>query len=224
MAIKVVAFDVHDTLARWCPDRVSPIEVRALLARFGMDVSYQALEAARQGVFFIDGAQRQITCWTDFLALMFERLGLPARLDVLSEVAVLYERRETLTPYPDAAAAVSAARRAGLVVCVFTTLPRFITDDALREIDPHLEHFFNGPAVGAAKGSRAFYETIPRRLGVRGDEILCVGDDPLGDCLLPAESGWRPVLLDRRGDRKTDDPAGRFEIIGSLGELGRYWA
>ncbi len=58
MAIEVVAFDVHDTLAHWPAGRVRAVEVQDLLADFGVPISYQAFEAARQGVFLLDAPRR----------------------------------------------------------------------------------------------------------------------------------------------------------------------
>src|SRR6185503_19964339 len=63
MSIRAVAFDVHDTLAYFAPGRVRPIEVQRLLQSCGLSISFQAYEAARQAVLFLDGARRPIAGW-----------------------------------------------------------------------------------------------------------------------------------------------------------------
>lgn len=220
MPIKVMAFDVHGTLAHFKPDSVRPIDVQRLLERFGVHISYQAFEAARQAVLFLDGPTRPIEGWPDFLALLFGRLGRPISVDVLPDVVRLYERGHDLEVYPDAVEALRTARAAGLTTCAFTTLPRFMLGDAWPQLEPHLDHYFDGSEIGLAKGDRRFYERITDRLGVRPDEILAVGDDPICDVELPAEAGWRSILLDRtdcRGERRV----GRIARIRSLAELGQ---
>lgn len=221
MATKVIAFDVHGTLARFAHDRVRPIEIQRLLERFDIHISYQAYEAARQSVFFIDGCTRRIEGWTDFLALLFARLNAPVSLDILPDVVSMYEKRDSMVVYPDAVEALASARAAGFITCTFTTLPQFMVYDAWHELAPHIDHYFGAAEVGIAKGDRRFYERIGEKLGVAPNEILCVGDDPLGDCELPAETGWRPVLLERAA---TNHPGpSPFPRIRSLEELPRHY-
>jgi len=199
MPIRVLAFDVHGTLAHWPRGRVQPIDVQRLLARVGIDISYQAYEAARQSVFFIDGAKRRLENWMDCLALLFDRLEVRVPLDVLPAVAHLYEQRDDMDLFPDALPALDAARAAGLVACAFTSLPAFMLGRAADEILPRLDHYFDSGLIGFSKGDRRFYTEIARRLGVRPHEILSVGDEYLGDCELPADQGWHGVWLDRAG-------------------------
>jgi FMN phosphatase YigB (HAD superfamily) len=66
-----------------------------------------------------------------------------------------------------------------------------------------------------AKGDRRYYRRITELLGVEPQEILCVGDDPLGDCRLPSDLGWRAVLLDRQG-RHAETRAGQIATVRTL--------
>lgn len=221
MKTKVVAFDVHGTLARFPNVRVRPIEVQRMLERFDIPISYQAFEAARQAVFFMDGCTRRIESWGDFLALLFARLNAPVSLDILPDVARMYEKRDSMVVYPDAVAALSAARSAGLVTCTFTTLPKFMVYEAWHDLAPNVEHYFGAAEIGVAKGDRRFYERITERLGVAPDEIVCVGDDPIGDCELPGEVGWRAVHLNRKPGYDSDST--RLPVIRSLDEFAEYY-
>lgn len=214
MTLRVLAFDVHGTLAHWPRGRVQAIDVQRLLARVGIDISYQAYEAARQSVFFIDGAKRRLENWMDYLALLFDRLEVRVPLDVLPAVAHLYEQRDDMDLFPDALPALDAARAAGLVTCAFTSLPPFMLGKAADAILPRLDHYFDSGLIGFSKGDRRFYAEIARRLGVKPGEILSVGDERLGDCDLPAEQGWHGAWLDRAGNGKS--APSRIETLGEL--------
>lgn len=214
MSLRVLAFDVHGTLAHWPRGRVQAIDVQRLLARVGIDISYQAYEAARQSVFFIDGAKRPLENWMDYLALLFDRLEVRVPLDVLPAVAHLYEERDDMHLFPDALPALDAARAAGLATCAFTSLPAFMLGRAADAILPRLDHYLDSGLIGFSKGDRRFYAEIARRLGVRPEQILSVGDERLGDCDLPAEQGWHGVWLDRAG--KSPSASNRIQSLSEL--------
>jgi FMN phosphatase YigB (HAD superfamily) len=197
MPVKVVAFDVYDTLARWPVGQVRPIDVQRLLGRFGIEISYQSFEAARQAVFFFDSPKREIVGWTDFLALVFARMGVMVSLDLLACVVAEYESRNNMEILPDAVSALEAARTAGLITCAFTTLPKFMIGLRKHELLSRLDHYFDASVTGFAKGHPAFYRRITELLGVAPSEILAVGDDPICDVELPREAGWQAVFLDR---------------------------
>jgi FMN phosphatase YigB (HAD superfamily) len=215
MLTKAVLFDVYNTLARWPDSRVQPIEVQRLLGRFGIDISYQAFEAARQAVFFFECPKRPIEGWTDFLALVFHTMHAPVSIDLLTSLTALYESRNNMELFSDALPALEAARAAGLVTCAFTTLPRFMLGRNGHEILSRLDHYFDASTIGLTKGDRRFYERITQRLGVAPSEILAVGDDEIGDCELPMEAGWRAILLDRRAAAASK----AYPVIRSLSEL-----
>jgi len=215
-----IAFDVHGTLAHWPPTRVQPIEVQRLLANVGIDISYQAFEAARQAVFMIVGAKRPIVSWADFLALQFDHMGVRVPIDVLPAVAQLYESRDAMRLFPDALDAVRAAKARGLITLAFTSLPAFMLGAAGDALLPTLDHYFDSGLIGHPKGSNAFYREIARRLDLRSDRILAVGDDPLCDCTLPQECDWQTVWLDRAGTTKSPDAD--LPRIRSLSELATY--
>ena len=213
-----VAFDVHGTLAHWPGKHVQSIEVQRLLERVGIDISYQAFEAARQAVFMLDGTRRQIRSWSDFLALQFDRMGVRVPTDVLPAVAQLFEKSGDMALFPDALDAIREARGQSLKTIAFTSLPLFMLGSAGESLFPLLDFYCDNGLIGYPKGARAYYCEIARRLDMRPDRILAVGDEPLCDCILPQECGWRAVWLDRKG---TGEPAPNgIRRIKSLHELG----
>ncbi|MFQ5410865.1 MAG: HAD family hydrolase [Phycisphaerae bacterium] len=224
MPVEVVAFDVHGTLLHWPENRVHGLEIQRLLQRYGISISYQALEAARQAVFFLDATRREIHSHVDFLALQFERMGVSVSLDLIESIAAMQDARDGMVAYPDAIPAIRAAREAGKQTCAFTTLPRFMLgrDEDGAEILRLLDPYFSISTVGQVKGDPRFYTRISESIGVEPDRILAVGDDPICDCILPAEAGWRTVLLNR-DNNKTVEEIGSIATIGSLGELAAFY-
>lgn len=215
MAIKVVAFDVHNTLLHWPASRVQPAEVQQLLAEWGIDISYQAYEAARAAVLILDTPKREIEGWTDFLALLFDRMGVSVSVDLLTSLTAMHESRDGMVGFPEAVPVLQAARAAGLVTCTFTTLPRALLGRHAGGVLRALDHYFNCSTAGFAKGDRRYYRRITERLSVEPQEILCVGDDPVGDCLVPGQIGWQPVLLDRQG-RHAETRVGQIATVRTL--------
>jgi FMN phosphatase YigB (HAD superfamily) len=222
MAIEVVAFDVHQTLAHWPAGRVRPIEVQRLLSRFGIEISYWTYDAVKQTILLLDGAKREIHGWTDFLALLFARMQVPISTDLLASLTAMYESRDGMELYPDAVDALMAVKAAGLRTCTFTTLPLFMFGDGKYQCTPLIDHYFNCGDIGVAKGDRRFYQRITERLRVPPDHILSVGDDPTSDVELTIEAGWRAVLLDRHG-KHADLRLGQAGTISTLRDLNRFY-
>ena len=218
MTIRAVAFDVHNALMRWPADRLLPGETQRWLAEWGIEISYQAYEAARYSVLVLDAPKRKIEGWTDFLALLFARMGVPLSVDLLTCLTAMHEARDHMECYPDTLPALRAAKSAGLTTCTFTTLPPFMLGRRATEVRHLLDHYFDCSTVGLAKGDRRFYRRITEQLGVQPSEVMCVGDDPVGDCLIPGELGWQPVLLDRHA-RHAETRAGQIATIRTLAEL-----
>ncbi len=218
MGISAVAFDVHGTLVCWPDGRVLGVEIQEMLDRYGVSISPAAWEAARQAVFVLDAPKREIHGYVDFLALQFARMQVSVSLDLINSIAARHEARDRMELFPETLAAVEAAGARGLTTCAFTTLPKFMLSPVAGMLLPLLDHYFDCSAIGVAKGDRRFYERITDRLSVEPAAILCVGDDPIGDCLIPARVGWKAVLLDRSGQH-ADRDIGQIATIRSLSEL-----
>lgn len=213
--VEMIAFDVHATLLRWPAGRVQSVEVQQLLADYGVAISYQAFEAARAGVFAFDTPTREIEGWTDFLALLFARAGVAVSVDLLVCLTRMFETRDGMEPFPETLDVLRQVRASGRRIATFTTLPRFMLGPRGRAILEYVDDYCNCATVGALKGHPRFYERLTARWGGPPSRILCVGDDPIGDVLLPSRAGWRAVLLDRTG-RPSTLPAAPIAVIRSL--------
>lgn len=202
MPTQVIAFDVYNTLVRRATNAVRPIEVQEVLERFGVETSYQSLEAARQFVFFFDTPKREIHGYVDFLALQFAHMGLRVNLDVIESIAAMYDKRDSMLLFDGALPAIEAAKAKGMRVVAFTTLPKFMLGRAGDALMPALDDWFDASSTGFAKGDPRYYRSITNKLHVQPEAIRCIGDDPICDCLLPRRAGWRPTLLVRDNDLK----------------------
>jgi FMN phosphatase YigB (HAD superfamily) len=221
MAIKVVAFDVYNTLGKWPPTRVQSYEVQQLLERFGIYISYQVFEAARQATLFLDTLKRPINSYLDFLALQFARMEVKVSTDLLESIAALYHEKNNFVFFDDALPALTSVRDLGLTTFAFTTIPKFMLGRTAGPIVSMLDHYFDSPAVGFAKGDLRYYRRIPELLGVGPHEIVCIGDDEICDCLLPAQAGWKPWRVIREGKAVVEHPD--YRTVASLHEFVRMF-
>jgi len=76
-----------------------------------------------------------------------------------------------------------------------------------------LDHVFTSAGLGHRKPSREFFAAIERRLNLRPDELLLVGDDLENDFRGARAAGWHAVLVGRRVD------ASNAVVVPSLAEL-----
>ena len=216
MPIKAVAFDVYGTLGEWPSNRVQSIEVQRLLERFGIHISYQVFDAARQATLFLDTLKRPIQGWVDFLALIFARMEVRVSTDLLESIAAMYRERGDFAFFDDVLPALTSIKALGVRTCAFTTLPKFMLGRTAGPVLAQLDHYFDAAAAGFAKGDARYYQRICELLGVRADEIASVGDDEMCDCQLPQQSGWRVWQLVRR--REAEGLSG-FSVVRDLKEF-----
>jgi FMN phosphatase YigB (HAD superfamily) len=217
--IKVVAFDVHNTLAHWSSGgpRKTAFAIQQVLAKHGIELSYQSFAAARAKALTVDAAERCFDSAETFLRFLFERLGLTVPASVLHEVIDTYRRGLRLKLFEDSAAAVRAVHDMGYRTCTFTTLFEWAVRDALEPLWKHLDVYFDSHRAGHPKGHPGFYRGISRQLGVEPAQILAIGDEAEGDVVLPSQVGWRCVHLQRGGPAEA--PPEAVAVVRNLGSF-----
>lgn len=62
-------------------------------------------------------------------------------------------------------------------------------------LDGFFEAVFTANEIGRSKRDPAFYPAVQSVLGLRGDQLLMVGDDPLSDAFMAHRAGWRTAWL-----------------------------
>jgi putative hydrolase of the HAD superfamily len=78
---------------------------------------------------------------------------------------------------------------------------------------PQCRHVFTSSELGWRKPSPEFFAAIEDRLGLKGSELLLVGDDLENDYLAARACGWQAILIDPRGKTPVE------MRISRLGEL-----
>lgn len=101
--------------------------------------------------------------------------------------------------------------------CVaLSNAPRWLVTDSFDEAAVHLKAVFYSHEIGHSKPDAEAFRFVERALGVRGEDILMVGDSLAYDYEGALQAGWNAVLLDRE-DRYAGNPA--VTRIRGLAEL-----
>lgn len=89
----------------------------------------------------------------------------------------------------------------------------------LPDLAPWADSLVISSEIGWRKPHPAFYRAICTDLGLPGEAVLCVGDDPENDLEGPRRGGLRSILLDR--DATDEDDGNRIrsavEVLTRLG-------
>lgn len=220
-AIKVVAFDVHDTLAYWPigGPRNAAFAIQRQLAEQGIEISYQSFVSARAMLLTFDTAHQRLDSAHAFLRAIFARLEVKPPADVLDAVVQTYQRHLRMRLFDDSVEVVRALHGTPLRTCTFTTLPSWHVSDALAPLWNHLDEYFDNHRAGWPKGHPEFYRSVTGQLGVQQNEILAVGNEAECDVIIPSSVGWQCVHLQRKG--RVEPPPGAVAAVGELRELLR---
>jgi putative hydrolase of the HAD superfamily len=218
--IEVVVLDVDDTL---------------YLERDYVRSGFRAVGRYAEENHDLDGLGD--LAWTEFEAGrrgdIFDRVlrSLGVTLDptlVRTFVEVYREHEPTITMLPDAVELVDRVRSQALGLAVITDGPLASQRAkvgalglwdlaALVVLTAEL-----GP--GAGKPSLRAFELVERELGVHGDGLVYLADNPAKDFLAPAALGWHTVRVRRAGGLHERAPSGddvRVEV-DSLDGVAEY--
>jgi FMN hydrolase / 5-amino-6-(5-phospho-D-ribitylamino)uracil phosphatase len=223
--IKAITFDLDDTL--W---DVWPVVIRAeqllhdwLAARYPrISKQFNPLEL-RDLSDEVIAARPEIA--HDRTLLRKEALWLAARradyrdFDVESAFAVFYAARNAVELFEDARPTLERlARRYTLA-----SLSNGNADVRSIGLDDVFSFSLNAIEVGAAKPNPSIFAAACRRLAVRPEQIVHVGDAPDDDVRGGREAGFRTVWVNRAGNAWPGGPRADAEIT-SLAELEKILA
>lgn len=218
--IKAITFDLDDTLwdiwpvveraeqllhdwltARYprIPERFTPLELRDLSG----EIASVQPEIAHDRTLL-----RKEALW-----LAARRAGY-ADFDVEGAFAVYFIARNAVEPFAEVRPTLERlARRYTLA-----SLSNGNADVELIGLDDVFSFSLNAIAVGAAKPEPLMFEEACRRLRVRPDQIVHVGDDPEHDVQGGQNAGFHTVWVNRAGRDWPGGPRADAEI-GNLVEL-----
>ncbi|MFT0181849.1 HAD family hydrolase [Pseudomonas benzopyrenica] len=206
MKVAAVIFDAFGTLVE-IRRRTNPY--RALL-----------LEGRKHGRSYGADDVRTLMTHPLSLAAAAEILGIHVSEQRLVELeAMLDEELESITPFADAAPAVSTLAEAGLKIGICSNLAAPY-GPVIRRFFPGVDAFCFSYEVGEMKPDRYIYESACADLGVRpghwfGDQgtAVMIGDSLKGDCYGPRAAGIKGLHLQRMQDSKLPDLVCFTQII-----------
>jgi putative hydrolase of the HAD superfamily len=130
----------------------------------------------------------------------FSLLGLEERFE-----DVLRSFEKELRVYPEAKEVLEEMRQDYNLI-VISNAPREILEFELRRVGDYFDYSFSSTTdFRQVRKTPEVYRKILKKLGVRGDEVVHVGDHWDFDYLAPREAGIRTYYLDRLGKEKGED-------------------
>jgi putative hydrolase of the HAD superfamily len=202
--IRVVFFDVHDTLIYI---NQTPPEIFSTLcqeAEVKVDLNFlrdlypssEELERRREAFGNDDGF------WTDFNARLLNRLAIsdPDQRLVKKLVEGFKEVRWWAS-YPDAKPTLMALKEAGYRLGVIANARHLL----LGRLDhtgltPFFDTLTYSEEVGASKPNKVIFETALQRAGCQPQEAIHIGDRLIEDVEGARNAGIKPILLDRKNE------------------------
>jgi FMN hydrolase / 5-amino-6-(5-phospho-D-ribitylamino)uracil phosphatase len=156
-------------------------------------------------------AQRLLT-----LERAFATCGLGSE-HVAAAFDIYYDARNRVDFYADALPALAAlSARLPLI-----SVSNGNADLARMGLRHHFRDCISARDLGVAKPAAAIFHAACERLGVPGERVLHVGDDPLLDVAGARGAGLRSAWLNRGGGAWSDGPLPDLEIR-DLGELTEW--
>jgi putative hydrolase of the HAD superfamily len=156
-------------------------------------------------------AQRLLTLERAFAACGFGNEHVDAAFDIY------YDARNRVDFYADTLPAL-ATLSARLPLISVSNGNADLSRMGLRH---HFRDCISARDLGVAKPAAAIFHAACERLGVPGECVLHVGDDPLLDVAGARGAGLRSAWLNRSGGAWSDGPAPDLEIR-DLGELAEW--
>ncbi len=217
--IKAVVFDLYGTLLTG--DIYTNVEdkdeaLSRILRENGYDVYYQEVWAARQFVMFIDYPRGRANTPQDFYAKVLERLEIPPDQKLARTMAHKAAELEKVRLFPDVIPTVNALKSHGIQTAILTTIPSWRFKHILDENSVKIDFIFTAKEAKAVKPNPKIYHAVLKKLQVKSNQALMVGDDPKTDVIPPKKLGIKAVLLCREEKKKVEEAD---HVIRSLTEL-----
>lgn len=221
--IKAVAFDGYGTvinftepdfigaMAEICGGQGLAADAAGVWKRF-IKASYRVrAENHHEPVY-----QRYDAAWAIQFEIVFGQLGLDG--DPLAASAHLKRRLAEAPAFDEAHPAIDALRRHFSVALLSNADDDFLTA-CLDRNRLKFDSVVSSERAHAIKPDPEIFHYLAREMGLRADEILYVGDNPIPDVLGPKRAGMPAVWLNRTGARRPRKiPAPEYRLR-SLGEL-----
>ncbi|MFM8414572.1 MAG: HAD-IA family hydrolase [Planctomycetota bacterium] len=203
--LRAVVFDVVHTLVEPWPSVA--VAYHEAGARHGVELDpaviqprfraawrrQEELDAAQTPAFATSRA-READRWRQIVAEVFADTDATDR--IFADLWAHFGRPDAWRPLPAGRDLVLAARGAGLPVVLASNFDeRLLGLAAVVEPLTLADHVFASSELGWRKPAAEFFRAIERRLDLKPEQLLLVGDDPELDVAAARRAGWhaRPV-------------------------------
>lgn len=217
MMIKIVSFDADGTLVdKRFMDLFWNQGIPQLYAR-KHSLSFEEAKAKVEGMYH-DVGEGDIRWYMP--EYWFNLLGLEEKFE-----DVLRGFEGKLNVYPEAQEALENLRREYELI-VISNAPREILDFELHRVGDYFSRSFSSTTdFKKVRKTPDVYQEILRELGVKGEELVHVGDHWDFDYLAPREAGIMTYYLDREGKKKGDHVVMDLkEFQGKIGKLNEGYS
>jgi 2-haloacid dehalogenase/putative hydrolase of the HAD superfamily len=225
--IKAVVFDLYGTLVT--EDASANREdldaaLSRILRQAGCEVYYQEFQAARHMVFFIDYPRGRANTPQQFYAKVLERLEIPYNSDLVDKLAREATELERVKLYDDVVPTVNALKAKGIKTAILTTVPSWLFTHVLRQNKIKIDFICTAKEAEAVKPNPKIYQTVIKKLGVKPNQAIMVGDTPEIDIIPPKKLGMKAVMLCRKGEKGVVKEADHVisSLTGLLSIVGKF--
>lgn len=195
--MKAILLDIVGTILK--PKTKSNfIEISEYLQSKGYEVYYQSLEAAYKYVFFIKFMKTQIRSYEEFCKLMFESMEIDVDKETLKHTANLMKKSSQFVLFDDVIDFLKAVKGKYLIALV-TTTPKFMFEEFLGKSKKYFNEIITGWEAKASKPNPKIYLTALKKLGVKAEEAIYIGDDINLDIIPPKRLGMKTIYINKEG-------------------------
>jgi putative hydrolase of the HAD superfamily len=106
--------------------------------------------------------------------------------------------------YPESTDAVKTIKNLGLKTAIVTTPPRFWFETGIKPILGDIDYICTSTEAGCEKSNPRIFDTPLKMLGIKPQEVVVIGDDPILDITNPHNLGMKTIQIT---DREASLPA-----------------
>lgn len=197
LLMKAILLDVMDTLLT-ADKRLDFIKISEYLQSKGYNIYYQSIQSAYRYVIFIKFMKIPINSYTELFKLIFKTMEIKVDEKTLNGLVNIVKKTYHLKLLDDVIDFLEAIKDKYLIALV-STIPKFIFEEGLGESRKYFKEIVTGWDAKASKPDPKIYLTALKKLGVKPEEAVYIGDDVNLDIIPPKKLGMKTIYINRKG-------------------------
>lgn len=127
-------------------------------------------------------------------------------------ISIWNKNSENAKLFPETIEALESLKKKNIKLAIATNSPSFGTEEAIEKlgVKKYFDEIFYSYEVGFLKTVPKMFELAEKKMGVKKDELLMVGDSKETDIYGAEKAGVQAVLVDRNGKRTYVNKAGNL--------------